>query len=392
MSAQKPKLQDRLKAAAKALKTGDPVEEPSLETVQNPTTAARRKLTEIIRAAASGDSGAGAALEAFEAERGWAAPMIDGATLRKGGDALAEAAPKSPLATMLRGMGLEASGDSAAARACFIDTIRTLRGRPDTLTPADANAFRAAAGEARLFHSFDLVDDFVDGSNKRPQGHAREMLTMRLPALDGKTVLDIGSWCGFYAFEAERRGAEKVVAMDYYTWIDRRHDNSAIEQEIGLHDIVDDPRLPGKKPIDAARQMLGSKVEAIVCPFQLAVEKGLPQFDVVLLLGVIYHARNPFQMIEYLAQVTKERAIVETAGTYVPGYENEPMWRFTPGRDLNNDPSNWWIMNEKGLEAMAKEAGFSDVRFLQGFQITELVPGELVDDGRRGRFWAEFIK
>ena len=36
-----------------------------------------------------------------------------------------------------------------------------------------------------------------------------------LPAdLTGKTVLDIGAWDGFFSFEAERRGAERVLAVD----------------------------------------------------------------------------------------------------------------------------------------------------------------------------------
>src|SRR5213596_771241 len=36
--------------------------------------------------------------------------------------------------------------------------------------------------------------------------------------LAGKSVLDIGAWDGFFSFEAERRGASRVVATDYYAW------------------------------------------------------------------------------------------------------------------------------------------------------------------------------
>ena len=40
-----------------------------------------------------------------------------------------------------------------------------------------------------------------------------------LPAsLAGASVLDIGAWDGFFSFEAERRGAARVVAADYYRW------------------------------------------------------------------------------------------------------------------------------------------------------------------------------
>ena len=36
--------------------------------------------------------------------------------------------------------------------------------------------------------------------------------------LTGKSVLDIGAWDGFYSFEAERRGASRVVAIDWVAW------------------------------------------------------------------------------------------------------------------------------------------------------------------------------
>ena len=37
-------------------------------------------------------------------------------------------------------------------------------------------------------------------------------------SLAGESVLDIGAWDGFFSFEAERRGASRVVAADYYSW------------------------------------------------------------------------------------------------------------------------------------------------------------------------------
>jgi len=36
--------------------------------------------------------------------------------------------------------------------------------------------------------------------------------------LSGMSVLDIGSWDGFFAFEAERRGASRVLATDSFCW------------------------------------------------------------------------------------------------------------------------------------------------------------------------------
>ena len=42
---------------------------------------------------------------------------------------------------------------------------------------------------------------------------------LKLPKrLDGRTVLDVGAWDGFYSFEMERRGAAKVLATDHFCW------------------------------------------------------------------------------------------------------------------------------------------------------------------------------
>ena len=47
---------------------------------------------------------------------------------------------------------------------------------------------------------------------------AKEMMMMELPSLTGKTVLDVGALGGWFTFEAERRGAARVTALDYYSW------------------------------------------------------------------------------------------------------------------------------------------------------------------------------
>ena len=66
------------------------------------------------------------------------------------------------------------------------------------------------------WHTIDLghgvVTPGVDPSAARlPQ--------IRFPIdLTNKTVLDIGAWDGFFSFEAERRGASRVLATDHFCW------------------------------------------------------------------------------------------------------------------------------------------------------------------------------
>ena len=75
---------------------------------------------------------------------------------------------------------------------------------------------RAQADRFRWFHRIDLGHGVVTRGEDETQ---RKLATIRMPArLDGLSVLDIGAWDGFFSFEAERRGASRVVAIDPECW------------------------------------------------------------------------------------------------------------------------------------------------------------------------------
>jgi hypothetical protein len=66
------------------------------------------------------------------------------------------------------------------------------------------------------YHSIPLGNDIVtpgvDNSSLR-------LAKLHLPEeLSGKSVLDVGAWEGFFSFEAERGGAEGVLATDSFCW------------------------------------------------------------------------------------------------------------------------------------------------------------------------------
>ena len=65
------------------------------------------------------------------------------------------------------------------------------------------------------WHSIDLGQGVVTKGAKTPETLQHELESLRLPDLRDKTVLDIGAWDGFFSFEAERRGARHVVALDH---------------------------------------------------------------------------------------------------------------------------------------------------------------------------------
>ena len=151
----------------------------------------------------------------------------------------------------------------------------------------------------------------------------------------GKSFLDVGCWDGFNSFEAERRGAARVLATDHFAW--RK------------------PCWGNRAAFDLAHETLGSKVEVRDIDLPELSAETVGMFDVVLFAGVFYHLRNPFLALEGVAALARQALIVETAidALDVP----RPAMIFYPGYELNGDKTNWWGPNPACMIALMRDLG-----------------------------------
>ncbi len=226
------------------------------------------------------------------------------------------------------------------------------------------------------FHSIDLGHGVVTPGHKDPAELGRELDAMALPDLRGKSVLDIGGWDGFFAFEAERRGAARVGIVDHYMWAmdspgqqaywRRCRDEGAAPRPYHETEYWHPDELPGKRGFDLAHEALGSSVEPFVLDFMDCDLDVLGAWDVVLYLGVLYHMEDPLRALRRVASITRELAVVETEAVTIPAFEHEAIWRFFPGAELNGDVSNWWAPNVAALEGALAAAGFAATRVTAG--------------------------
>ena len=157
--------------------------------------------------------------------------------------------------------------------------------------------------------------------------------------LNGRTVLDIGTANGGCAFEAERRGAARVVAVDIYP--------------------------PDRFGFDAVRSLCGSRVAFVRGTiYELPELLRGERFDLVFFFGVLYHLRHPLLALDRLRSLTAGEAAVETAvcdhegaavreGSYV---------RFYRGSELAGDGSNWFAPSTAALKDWMASCGFEVVR------------------------------
>ncbi len=199
----------------------------------------------------------------------------------------------------------------------------------------DVDELKRQVNKITWFHSIDLGNGVVTPGVDRS---ARRLKGIQMPAsLDRLSVLDIGTFDGFYAFEAERRGG-RVTATDTAVWRN--------------------PHI-GRAGFDLAKTVLKSSVDdREVDVLELSPET-VGTFDLVLFLGVLYHLPNPLLALERVASVTRRQLIMETHVDLLG--MRRPAAAFYPDDELQGDTSNWWGPNLSGAMGMLRAVGFSRV-------------------------------
>jgi len=165
-------------------------------------------------------------------------------------------------------------------------------------------------------------------------GHLEKLLTGgNRSLLDGRgRVLDMGSQDGELAFFLESLGYQ-VIAADHPAY---NHN--------------------GMRGIRALKSALGSSVEIHEIdadrPFTLPHDS----YDLVIFLGILYHLRNPFYVLEELARRTTRCVLSTRVARRFPGGAAMPpgvsLAYLLANEELNQDNSNYFIFSEAGLRVM----------------------------------------
>jgi tRNA (mo5U34)-methyltransferase len=186
-----------------------------------------------------------------------------------------------------------------------------------------------------------------------PQG-TWQTIRRHLPEdLQGKSLLDVGCNAGFYAVEAKRRGAARVLGVDA-----QRH-------QIRQARFV--------------RRALGLDIEFEKLSVYDLDPRSTGQFDITLALGLIYHCKHLVLALERLFHITRELLILETAifpperspGSFaypVGGLESmlHPLAYVENPPDVKEAIYNWFLPSPASLDALLRNVGFDEVETHKG--------------------------
>ena len=168
---------------------------------------------------------------------------------------------------------------------------------------------------------------------------------------EGRSVLDVGCWDGYWSFYAERRGAASVLATDMNTqrWF---------KDEKGLR-----PSWPSENEgFSIAREVYNSKVEYMGDVSVYDVRKLGRTFDIVLFLGVYYHLTHIMYGITQLRHMLNPGGEMIIEGGAIDDSDRSYM-EFYYGSEgpepYRSDVSNWSVPSRRCIKDMVSANYFN---------------------------------
>ena len=166
--------------------------------------------------------------------------------------------------------------------------------------------------------------------------------------LQGASMLDVGCNAGFFSLLAKLRGAGRVLGIEsvdfFFAQAEYIRNVWQMDIEYQLMD-AHDIRL-----IDET-------------------------FDLVMFAGILYHLKNPLQVLEDVGRRCRDAIVVETEvipedprnvviarvggrGQAKLAPTTKGIMKFYERNELNDDDSNWWVPDTECLLGMLRVAGF----------------------------------
>jgi tRNA (mo5U34)-methyltransferase len=253
--------------------------------------------------------------------------------------------------------------EDARGLARYVATVATPAGRPPT-RPDDPRL-------RGWYHTIELGDALV---SEGLWDHRPVVGCYGLPeSLEGMSALDVGTSDGFWAFELERRGADRVVAIDIerfgdFDWL------PSIRSALGWR-----AHLRTGARFRLASAMRRSRVERLVSNVYDLSPETAGVFDLVFCSDVLLHLRDPLRALVNVRSVTRELAIVGTLAEreLEDRFPDRPWLAFGYADDERSqgvrlgESCIYWRFSSRALRDALEYAGFARTEALPPFRLPD---------------------
>ena len=230
--------------------------------------------------------------------------------------------------------------DVAALAARSQEFLRTLDERKQALAPTEFGWYPYGT-----MHNFPILDGLLSGANRDS-----------LPTPEAGPIADIGAADGDTAFFLESLGY-RVHAIDYPP----TNYNSC-------------------RGIRLLKQSLGSSVEILETDLDSQFALPAQEYALVFFLGILYHLKNPYYVLESLARRARHAFISTRVARYnianaadnrYPGNNRErveiasiPAAYLVAPDETNHDATNFWMFTDAGLRRILQRTGWDVLDFI----------------------------
>jgi hypothetical protein len=109
------------------------------------------------------------------------------------------------------------------------------------------------------------------------------------------------------------------------------------------------------------KKTLHSKVQILECDIDQQFKLTKNAYDLIFLLGILYHLKNPYYNLEQLSYSSTYVILSTRVAKFTPDkidISNSPLAYLLHETESNNDKTNFWIFSIKGLERILNRTGF----------------------------------
>ena len=227
----------------------------------------------------------------------------------------------------LGGLGQRSLSPSFLTRLNIVANINELAALAKTFERKLASVKASISTEAFAWYPYQSLSNFP-AIDQTLTGESRALLDLA----GGKTILDIGCADGDLAFFLESLGCRV--------------------------DVIDNPitNFNAMCGVRALKDALGSAVGIHAMDLDAGIALPADEYGLVLLLGVLYHLKNPFMMLEKLSKQTRycllSTALTSSVPAVEPDVSSSPLGFLASERELNGDATVYWIFTDAGFRRL----------------------------------------